>query len=63
MKLWHLNCPTRIGEPGCKPTRDSKEKENNVHVRRDPGRLSEMEKIGFHFLLVLVRRQAAVFCC
>lgn len=58
MKVWHLNCPLT----GYKPTRHSKEKESDVHMRRDPGRLSEMEKIGLHFLLVLVRRQAAVFC-
>lgn len=63
MKLGHLNCPTRTGETGYMPTRDFKENESNVHMRRDTGRSSEMEKIGFHFLLVLVRRQAAVFCC
>lgn len=63
MELRHLNCPTRIGETGYKPTRDSKEKESDVHVRRDTGRLSEMGKIGFHFWLVLVRKKAAVFCC
>lgn len=52
MELRPLNCPTRIGETGYKPTRDSKEKESNVDMRRDTGRLSEVGKIGFHFLLV-----------
>jgi len=63
VKRGHLHCPTRIAETGYKPTKHSKEKESSVHTRRDPGRLSEMEKVGFHFLLVLVRRQAATFCC
>lgn len=56
MKLWHLNRPTRAGEAGYKTKRDSKEKESNVHMSRDPGSLSEME---YRFSLFVGRCEKA----
>lgn len=41
---------------------DSKDKHSNVCEER-PRKVFWDGKVGFHFLLVLVRRQAAVFCC